>query len=200
MSLNAPPGSLTTEENTAYKGAPAPTPAPGTPPAAAAADWPSYNKTLTSERFSDLSQINTQNVSKLKVLCTYDSRDYGSFESDLIMVDGALIGTTEFDICSLDPATCAQNWLTHEDYPGYILPVNRGAAYLDGMLFRGTEDGRVLAYNFKTGKRLWETTIADPKKARLYPPRRSPGTVSSSSATPAATKRAARGACTLSTR
>ena len=26
----------------------------------AAADWPSYNKTLTSERFSDLSQINTQ--------------------------------------------------------------------------------------------------------------------------------------------
>jgi alcohol dehydrogenase (cytochrome c) len=28
------------------------------------------------------------------------------------------------------------------------------------MLFRGTTDGRVLAYDFKTGKRLWETTIA----------------------------------------
>ena len=29
------------------------------------------------------------------------------------------------------------------------------------MLFRGTQDGRVLAYDFKTGKRMWETTIAD---------------------------------------
>ena len=33
------------------------------------------------------------------------------------MVDNALIGTTEFDIFSLDPATCAENWRTHEDYP-----------------------------------------------------------------------------------
>ena len=169
MSLNAPPGSLTTEENAAYKGAPASTAAAAAAPAAAAADWPSYNKTLSSERFSDLSQINTQNVSKLKVLCTYDSRDYGSFETGLIMVEGALIGTTEFDIFSIDPATCAQNWRTHEDYPAYILPVNRGAAYLDGMLFRGTEDGRVLGYDFKTGKRLWATTIADPKKGETVP-------------------------------
>ena len=85
------------------------------------------------------------------------------------MVEGALIGTTEFDIFSIDPATCAENWRTHEEYPAYILPTNRGAAYLDGMLFRGTEDGRVLAYDFKTGKRLWETTIADVKKAEAVP-------------------------------
>jgi alcohol dehydrogenase (cytochrome c) len=96
--------------------------------------------------------------------CTYDTRQFTSFETGLIMVEGALIGTTEFEIFSLDPATCVQNWRTHEDYPGYIIPTNRGAAYLDGMLFRGTGDGRVLAYDFKTGRRLWETTIADPKK------------------------------------
>jgi alcohol dehydrogenase (cytochrome c) len=123
-----PPGTLTREQNTAYKGAAAPAPAAGTAPGAAAGDWPSYNKTLTSERFSDLSQINTQNVGKLKVLCTYDTRQFTSFETGLIMVEGALIGTTEFDIFSLDPATCAQNWRTHEDYPGYLLPTNRGAA------------------------------------------------------------------------
>ena len=169
LSLNAPPGTLTTEGNAAYTGAAAPTSTPGTAPATTAEDWPSYNKTLTSERFSDLSQINTKNVGKLKVLCTYDSRDYGSFETGLITVNGALIGTTEFDIFSINPETCAQNWRTHEDYPAYILPVNRGAAYLDGMLFRGTEDGRVLGYDFKTGKRLWETTIADPKKGETVP-------------------------------
>ena len=169
LSLNAPSGTVTTEANAAYKAPAAPAAAAATAPVAAAADWPSYNKTLTSERFSGLSQINTQNVGKLKVLCTYDTKQFTTFESGLIVVEGALIGTTEFDIFSIDPATCAENWRTHEDYPGYLLPVNRGAAYLDGMLFRGTEDGRVLAYEFKTGKRVWETAIADPKKNEVVP-------------------------------
>jgi glucose dehydrogenase len=116
-----------------------------------------------------LSQINTKNVAKLKVLCTYDTWRITSFETGLIMVEGALIGTTEFDIFSIDPSTCGENWRTHEEYPAYILPTNRGAAYLDGRLFRGTDDGRVLAYDFKTGKRLWEATIADVKRGEDVP-------------------------------
>jgi alcohol dehydrogenase (cytochrome c) len=167
MSLLAPAGAVATETNANYKGAAAP--APAAPASPAAADWPSYNKTLTSERFSDLSQINTKNVAKLKVLCTYDTWRITSFESGLLMVEGALIGTTEFDIFSIDPATCTENWRTHEEYPAYILPTNRGAAYLDGRLFRGTQDGRVLAFDFKTGKRLWETTIGDAKKGEDVP-------------------------------
>ena len=85
-------------------------------------------------------------------------------------MNGALIFTTEYDIFSIDPATCHQNWRTHEDYqPATPQGVNRGAAYLDGMLFRGTQDGRVLAYDFKTGKRIWETKIADSKKGESVP-------------------------------
>src|SRR5271168_2887239 len=167
LSLFAPPGAVATERNPEYKGAAAP--APAAPRSPAAADWSSYNKTLTSERFSDLSQITTKNVAKLKVLCTYDTWRLTSFETGLIMVQGALIGTTEFDIFSINPSTCAENWRTHEEYPAYILPTNRGAAYLDGMLFRGTQDARVLAYDFKTGKRLWETTIGDYKKGESAP-------------------------------
>src|SRR5262249_41965409 len=121
LALNAPPGTLTTETNPAFKPAPAPTPAAAAAPGGAADDWPSYNKTLTSERFSDLSQINTQNVGKLKVLCIYDTKQFTAFETGLITVEGALIGTTEFDIFSIDPATCAQNWRRHEEYPGYLL-------------------------------------------------------------------------------
>src|SRR5215475_8829388 len=166
LTLFAPAGVIATETNSNYKGAAAPAPAA---PSSAAADWPSYNKTLTSERFSDLSQINTKNVAKLKVLCTYNTWRITSFETGLIMVDGALIGTTEFDIFSINPATCAENWRTHEDYPPYLLPVNRGAAYLDGLLFRGSEDGRVFAYDFKTGKRVWETTIAEVKNGETVP-------------------------------
>ncbi len=172
ISWSAPPGTVTTEANTAYKGAGAVAPSPSAEAASAGANagaWPSYNRTLTSERYSPLSQINTKNVGKLRVLCTYDVNQFAAFESGLIMVDNALIGTTEFDIFSLNPATCAENWRTHEDYPPALSPANRGATYLDGMLFRGTQDGRVLAYDFKTGKRIWQTTIADPKHGESVP-------------------------------
>src|SRR6516162_7402440 len=74
LSLRAPPGTVTTEANDAFKGAAAPAPTAGTAPTTAAGDWPSYNKTLTSERFSNLSQINTENIGKLRVLCTYNTK------------------------------------------------------------------------------------------------------------------------------
>ena len=82
------------------------------------------------------------------------------------MVEGALIGTTALDIFSIDPGNCRENWRTHEDYKVRTLGLNRGAAYLDGRLFRGTMDGRVLAYDFKTGARLWAASIADHRTGR----------------------------------
>ena len=171
-SWSAPSGTTTTElAAAAPEAAGAPVPSPSSAarlPEASAGDWPSYNKTLTSERYSQLSQINMTNVGKLKVLCTYDTGQYTSFETGPIMVNNALIGTTEHDIFSLDPTNCHENWRTHEDYkPASLLAVNRGAAYMGGLLFRGTEDGRVLAYDFKTGKRVWETTVADPETRRV---------------------------------
>jgi alcohol dehydrogenase (cytochrome c) len=172
LTLFAPTGTASTEVNAAYKdvAAAAPSlPAAAPLPETTTGDWPSYNRTLTSERYSQLSEIDTKNVGKLKVLCTYDVDQFAAFESRLIMVDNALIGTTQFDIFSLNPATCAENWRTHEVYPPSLLPANRGAAYMDGMLFRGTQDGRVLAYDFKTGKRMWETTIADSKLGESVP-------------------------------
>ena len=172
LSLGAPAGTTTTESNPAYKAAAAPASSPpaGAPSAnAATGDWPSYNRTVSSDRFSPLGEITAANAGKLKVLCTYDVGGYEAFETGLIMVNDALIGTTEFDIFSLNPATCALNWRTHEDYPPALLPSNRGAAYWDGLLFRGTQDGRVMAYDFKTGKRIWETRIAEPKNGESVP-------------------------------
>src|SRR5262245_65373064 len=66
LSLGAPAGTATTETNPDYK-APSPA-AQAQTPSAAAGDWPSYNRTVTSDRFSPLSEINTRNVSQLKVL------------------------------------------------------------------------------------------------------------------------------------
>src|ERR1700746_1999770 len=57
---------------------------PQVAPSGAAVDWPSYNKTLTSNRFSELSQIDKTNAEKLKVLCTYDTGAYTGFNSGLL--------------------------------------------------------------------------------------------------------------------
>ena len=171
LTLSMPAGTVSTETNPAYKAAATPSPPPADTawPNANAGDWPSYNRTPSSQRYAPLTQINTKNVNQLKILCTYDVHEFASFESGLIMVDNALIGTTEFDIFSLNPANCAENWRTHLNYQGALLPSNRGAAYMNGMLFRGTQDGRVLAFDFKTGKQLWDTTIADPGLGESVP-------------------------------
>jgi alcohol dehydrogenase (cytochrome c) len=161
-SWGAPPGATMTERNPAYETAAGPAPASlSVATSNPADDWPSYNRTLASDRYAQLTEINALTVGKLKILCAYDTKQYTSFESGLIMVNGALIGTTLTDIFSIDPATCAENWRTREDFPPSILTAMRGAAYFDGMLFRGSPDGQVLAYDFKTGKRIWRTTIAD---------------------------------------
>jgi alcohol dehydrogenase (cytochrome c) len=165
-----PAGTLTVEVNKtpAVAGFGSPDTAPGdsTGPSESGS-WPSYNRTLTSERYSPLRAIDAQNVRDLKVLCSYDTKLRESFETGPLMVDGALIGTTALDIFSIDPANCRENWRTHEEFKIHTLGLNRGAAYLDGRLFRGTMDGRVLAYNIKSGERLWATSIAEPGKGEI---------------------------------
>ena len=166
--LDAPKGELTVETAPGFDGANPAAAVRSAPPDDGL--WPSYNKTLASDRFSSLNEINRENADRLKVLCTYDTHQYTGFNSGLLMVDGALLFATEHDTYSIDPITCREKWHKHESYaPATPQPVNRGVAYLDGRVFRGTQDGRVLAYDFKSGERLWETAIADPTKSESAP-------------------------------
>lgn len=137
--LPAPKGTLSTETSDVYKLTLTTVAASTTP---APTDWPNCNRTLDGNRFSPLAEITTGNVGALKVICSYDTGVHNAFETGLVMVDGALIGTTQYDTFSLDPSTCAENWRAHEDYPRSLLGVNRGVAYLDGALFRELQDGR----------------------------------------------------------
>jgi len=129
------------------------------------AGWPAFNRTLTSERFAPLGEINTDNVRSLKELCTFDTHLRENYETGPLVVDGALIFTTAFDVYSIDPSNCKLNWKAHESVKP-VTPnlVNRGVAYFDGRLYRGTLDGRVIAYDFRNGGRVWGTGIADPAK------------------------------------
>lgn len=168
--LDAPKGTIQIEQAAQPAGQTAPQPQPLALHSDGDADWPSYNRTLTSERFSALNQISTVNAKDLKVLCTFDTGQYTGFNTGLLEVQGALVFTTEYDIFSINPDDCSQNWRVHEDYtPATPQGVSRGPAYLDGVLYRGAQDGRVLAYDLKSGKRLWQTAIGDPKKGESAP-------------------------------
>jgi alcohol dehydrogenase (cytochrome c) len=136
---------------------------------AAFKDWPSYNNTLTSDRYATLDTIDSKNVAGLKVLCSFDTGEQMSFQSGLVEVEGALFATTEHDTFSINANTCKLNWRSHGEFASGDLKVNRGIAWLDGRVFRGTVDGRVIAYLAKTGKPLWSTVIADPAKGESVP-------------------------------
>ena len=126
-----------------------------------AGEWTSDRHALTADGSQVTSRIHAADVGRLRVLCTYDTSQYTSFAADLLMVNGALLGTTEHDTFSLDPANCHENWRRSEDYkPASLLAVHRGAVHPGGLLIRGTKDGRLLAYDVATGKRVWQAPIA----------------------------------------
>ena len=97
--LNAPKGELTVETAQGFDGAPAAS--NSRTPTKDDGDWPSYNKTLTSDRFSALNEINRENAGRLQVLCTYDTGIYTGFNTGILAVNGALLFSTQYDTFSL---------------------------------------------------------------------------------------------------
>ena len=85
------------------------------------------------------------------------------------MVENALIGTTQFDIFSLNPATCAENWRTREDYPPKHF-AGQPRRRLSGWHAVSRHPGRAGAgLRLQDRERIWATTIADPKRGKLVP-------------------------------
>ena len=135
----------------------------------AATDWPSYNRTLTSERYAPLDQINRNNVARLKQVCVYDLDVDVNFQAGPLVIGRTMYVTADREILAIDAATCQEKWRVREESAATAPRVNRGAAYLDGRLFRGTGDGDVAAYDAASGKRLWRTHLADPDKGETVP-------------------------------
>src|ERR1700719_1529365 len=83
-------------------------------------DWPNYGNDPGGMRYSPLSQINRDNVSKLKVAWIFHTGDVSDgsrdrkrsgFEATPILVDGTLYFTTPFNrVIALDPETGKQLW------------------------------------------------------------------------------------------
>ncbi|MDE2435658.1 MAG: PQQ-binding-like beta-propeller repeat protein [Sphingomonadales bacterium] len=155
LGRGAPKGELTVE----LRQAATKTATSAVSPAADAGEWSSYNRTVTSDRFSPLTDLNPQTAANLKVLCTYDTNRLEGNETGLIMAHGGLVGTTAEDIFSIDPNTCKENWRVHRKSGFWSVPVNRGAVFANGKVYRGFNDMYVRAYDARTGQQIWETFI-----------------------------------------
>jgi alcohol dehydrogenase (cytochrome c) len=125
-------------------------------------DWEAYNKSLDGQRYSPLSEINAANAAGLVEVCRAPVAARGSLEAGLVVVGDSLFVTSTTDTLAIDPTTCRLKWrhsYHRSQEPG--LQVNRGVAYLNGRVFRGTDDARLIALDASTGAELWSDVVGD---------------------------------------
>jgi len=131
-------------------------------------EWEGYNKTLDGQRYSPLTELNTTNVSTLSPICRVQIAARGAFEAGPVVVGGVILVTTATDTVALVATTCEVKW-RHEymRHRSPVFPVNRGVAYFGGRVFRGTDDGHLLALDVETGKLLWDSIVGDARLGEM---------------------------------
>ena len=109
-------------------------------------DWLSYNGTVDGQRYSPLDQITVQNVASLTEVCRLMVDDSGMFQAGLIQIEGTLYLTNSHDTLAVDATNCTLRWRNiYRPEQEEVYQINRGVAFANGRLFRGTPDGRPMA-------------------------------------------------------
>jgi alcohol dehydrogenase (cytochrome c) len=124
-------------------------------------DWPSFNRTLAGDRFSPLTEIDRSNVAGLQQVCTYTLPEVAALQAGPVVVGGAMYFSTDTITYAIDAGSCAESWHSarHVATAGGGPAVNRGVAYLNGRVFRGTSDAHVLALDARDGHTVWDVTL-----------------------------------------
>jgi alcohol dehydrogenase (cytochrome c) len=128
-------------------------------------DWQLYNGNLDATRFSPLRQINHRNVGSLREIPDVELPETTAFVSGLLVIDHVLFVTTPGSTYAID-ATAAKILWSYDSHPKSLGlgTGNRGAAYANGRIYRGTPDDHLIALDAKTGRRLWDVQAFDPAK------------------------------------
>jgi len=137
-----------------------------------AGQWMSYGRDYSEQRYSPLNQINAANAGRLGLAWYGDlSERGGSYETTPIAVDGRIFLTSPWSkVYAFDAKSGKQLWKYDPKVPGeYAVKlccgiVNRGVAVWKGKVIWGTLDGRLVAVDAGTGKKMWEVQATDPTK------------------------------------
>lgn len=135
--------------------------------AATPGDILTYGGSYGQQRHSTLNQINKDTVKRLVPVWAYSLSDTRGQETYPLLKDGVMYVTTHKSTMALDAKTGTQIWKSDLEYPAETPRVaccgivNRGAAILDGMLYRTTLDAHVVAIDAATGEEKWRTKSID---------------------------------------
>ena len=126
-------------------------------------NWLTYAGDYKANRFSPLTQINSQNISHLAPKWVHSLNGSRDLRVTPIVNDGVMYVTNVNEMHALDAATGERMWFwTINDGPRSGL--NRGVGIFGDKIFFVTEDCLLVALNRHTGKLLWQKKYADEKE------------------------------------
>jgi quinohemoprotein ethanol dehydrogenase len=150
------------------------------------ANWITYGRNYSEQRFSSLKQVDEQSVSRLGLTWSFDLETLRGLEATPLVQDGVLYTTSAWSLVyAFDARTGRLLWQydphVPKDHSKFVCcdVVNRGAALYRGRVYIGTLDGRLIALDAKTGAVVWDiqTTPKDGPYAITGAPRIAKGRV-----------------------
>jgi PQQ-dependent dehydrogenase (methanol/ethanol family) len=143
--------------------------APNDPPG----EWHRAARSYSGTRFSELSEVNAGNVSRLRIAWTFSDGTVNGHEAAPLVVDNTMYLVTPFPniayALDLTKPGAPIKWSTNPHPKPVAIGkaccdiVNRGAAYANGVIVYNLLDMNTIALDAKTGRELWRTRLGDPK-------------------------------------
>jgi alcohol dehydrogenase (cytochrome c) len=140
-----------------------------------AQNWLHYGKDYESTRYSALTQVNRDNVKKLRPVWNLSFGVLEGQDSQAVAVNGTIYVTTSFNkVIAVDAITGNVNWKYERELPGDVFPklccdvVNRGVAVYKDKVYLATLDAHVVALENNTGKVVWDRKMGDYTYAETF--------------------------------
>ena len=137
-------------------------------------DWPTYNGTLSANRHSALTQINTQNVSRLKMAWTY-TLPYVGLQTTPLVLGGVMYVSGPNRVCALDSRIGREIWCYSRNRgTAGVIPgdaargANRGVALLGDRVYLETDNAHLICLNRFTGALMWDVDTTIPGAPGRY--------------------------------
>ena len=135
------------------------------------ANWLTYGRNYSEQRFSPLARITADNVKQLGLAWYADLETNRGQEATPLLIDGVMYISTAWSMVkAYDAKTGALLWSYDPEVPRVLGVraccdvVNRGVAAWKGKIFVAAFDGRLIALDARTGKPVWSVMTVDPSK------------------------------------
>jgi quinohemoprotein ethanol dehydrogenase len=137
-------------------------------------NWLTTGHSYNEQRYSPLDKVNDGNVASLGLAWTYKLDVDRATEATPVVVDGVMYTTGAFSIVyALDARSGKLLWKYDPKVPraragNACCDVgNRGVALRKGKVYVGSFDGRLIALDAKSGRKIWQTDTV-PEHSRSY--------------------------------